>query len=126
MTTPTPPPQIYPKFHHTLPPAPKKILIFLEPLPPPSKEIQNLEPKQIVRAYLYKKLSSEYTPSWKSVYMYLSELMKGDYIRERLQESLYQTGVAIPTTDAGVTIYDNGCRSYIRQWKQESVYQTPD
>ena len=41
------------------------------------------------------------------------------------KESLYQTGVTIPTADAGVTIYDSGCRSlYIRQWKQESLYMS--
>ena len=77
----------------------------------------------MVRAYLYKKLSSEYTPSWISVYMYLSELMKGDYIRERMQESLYQTGVTIPTADAGVTISDNGSRSLFRRLLiKESLY----
>ena len=54
-----------------------------------------------------------------------SEFMTADsgcrrqYIRQRMQKSLYQTA------DAGITISDRGCRCLsIRQRMQETLYQT--
>ena len=54
----------------------------------------------------------------------------GDSIRQRIQETLYQTAVQetlYQTTVAGVFLSDSGCRRHsIRQWMQASLHQTAD
>ena len=48
-------------------------------------------------------------------------------IRQRMQESLSDSGISGAGADAGVSLLDSGCRSLsIRQRTQETLYQTAD